>query len=183
MNLLKKQGAAWAITAVMIAASIGIGQAKAPANPGPDAIEQPLPDSGFVEIIPEEGSYFYVYDDAGVLSAEAEEELGQRNMQLYHDMDVLVAVVTCNYGGDLFDYAMDYAEDIGLGAYDFIVVLDISGDNYWLVQGAELVDSFTDQDCSDYAWEYMEDAFARGDYDDAALNLVSALSDWYYDNY
>ena len=66
---------------------------------------------------------------------------------------------------------------------DFIVVLDISGDNYWLVQGAGLVTMFTDQNCSDYAYDYLEADFADGDYGDAALRLTRALADWYADNY
>jgi len=63
------------------------------------------------------------------------------------------------------------------------VVLDIKGDNYWLVQGAGLQNLFTDDDCGDYAWNYMETDFARGDYGEALLSLVDALSDWYEDHY
>lgn len=175
MNFLKKQGVAWVITIVMIVAAIGIGQAKSrtfvvtpePGYNQPGAAEE----------------YFYVYDDAGVLSDSTEKKLGQRNLDIYTDMDVLIAVVTCNYGGDLFDYALDYAEDIGLGGFDFIVVLDISGENYWLVQGADLVDWFSDEQCGEYARKYMESDFARGDYDSAVLDLTEALEKWYYDNY
>lgn len=175
MSILKKQGVAWAITAVMIVAAvaIGLGRANAPTDdpvwdpPGPGA-------SGLM----------YVYDEANVLSSSTEKKLSERNRQLYDDMDVVIAVVTCNYGGDdLGGYAVDYADDIGLGGYDFIVVLDISGDNYWLVQGVDLIDWFSDDDCGDYAWDYMEDDFARGDYDSAVLSLTKALADWYYDNY
>ena len=78
---------------------------------------------------------------------------------------------------------MDYAQDIGLGSHDFIVVLDISGENYWLVQGSGLVGLFSDDDCQAYAWDYMEESFAQGDYDTALLNLTQALADWYTDHY
>lgn len=166
MNILKKQGVAWVLTIVMIAAAVGIGQAKARPG-GLDA-----------------GSAAYVYDDAGVLSASAEKKLTRRGEQLWDDLGVVIAVVTCNYGySDLYSYAMDYAGSIGLGGYDFIVVLDISGDNYWLVQGADLTEWFTDDDCGDYAWNYMEAYFARGDYDNAVLSLTEALENWYYDNF
>lgn len=178
MNILKKQGVAWVIAIVMIVAAVGIGRAKAPASNAPLTPEPGVSQPSAVE------EQFYVYDDANVLSASTEKKLTQRNQKIYQDMDVVIAVVTCNYGGaDLGSYAIDYAEYIGLGGYDFIVVLDISGENYWLVQGADLVDWFSDQDCSDYAYEYMERDFARGDYDDAVLSLTKALEEWYYDNY
>jgi hypothetical protein len=41
------------------------------------------------------------------------------------------------------------------------------------------VDRFTDDDCSTYAYSYMEQAFARGDYDSAVLSLTQALAQWY----
>lgn len=171
MNMLKKQGVAWIITVVLIAAAVGIGQAKAPVSRSPETVTSAY--------------YVYdVYDDADVLSNSTVITLSDRNQQLLNDLDVVIAVVTCNYGrDDLGSYAIDYADDIGLGGNDMIVVLDISGDNYWLVQGANLVSDFTDDDCSNYAWDYMEAYFARGDYDSAVLSLTEALADWYYDNY
>ena len=178
MKLLKKQGVAWIITLVMIVAAIGIGRAKAPTSKVPV-----MPDPGYDQPGAVEVESFYVFDDANVLSESTEKKLSERNMDIYTDMDVLIAVVTCNYGGDLFDYALDYAESIGLGGYDFIVVLDISGDNYWLVQGADLMDWFSDDQCGEYARTYMEKAFSRGDYDSAVLDLTKALEKWYYDNY
>ena len=51
------------------------------------------------------------------------------------------------------------------------------------MQGAGLVTMFTDQNCSDYAYDYLEADFADGDYGDAALRLTRALADWYADNY
>ena len=58
-----------------------------------------------------------------------------------------------------------------------------SGENYWLLQGNDIRRDFTDQDCSDYAYDYMEDYFARGMYDDAVLALTEALEIWYDDYY
>ncbi len=176
MNIFKKQGVAWVITIVMIVAAIGIGRAKAPdANggfPGHDQDHGPGTET------------FFVYDDANVLSAGVEKKLSDRNRDLYSSMDVVVACVTTNYGrDDLYDYALDYAADIGLDVYDFIVVLDISGDNYWLIQGSGLVDQFTDKDCDAYAYDCMEQDFVKGKYGDALLELTDALADWYDDHY
>lgn len=179
MNALKKQGVAWVIAIVMIVAAIGIGRAKAPVNKVP-VTQTPI----YSQEPAADEQLFYVYDDAGVLSSNTEEKLSERNVQLYQKLDVLIGVVTTNYGrDDLYDFALDYADRIGLGGNDFIVVLDISGQNYWLVQGANLVGIFTDDDCGDYAWHYMEADFAAGDYDGALLALTEALEDWYYEMY
>ena len=37
----------------------------------------------------------------------------------------------------------------------------------------------TNEDCTDYAYEYLEYDFARGMYGDAALELTQALERWY----
>ena len=47
------------------------------------------------------------------------------------------------------------------------------------IEGAGLVDLFTDDDCSDYAWEYLEDDFARGDYGDALLKAGKVTREEY----
>ena len=171
VNSFKKQGVAWALTALMVVAAIGIGYAKAPIN-------DPTPEPD----LPQGSATFpsYVRDDAGVLSDKTERALYERNLRLYGNYGVVIGVVTCNYGGeDLYDYALNRAENMDLRDSDFIVVLDIRGDNYWLVQGVDLVDDFTDDDCGRYARNYMEDAFAAGDYDRAVLDLTEMLELWY----
>lgn len=179
MNTLKKPAVAWSIVVVVIIIAVAIGLFK-----GRMASNTPAPGPGGPAAPGGGSDYTLVYDDADVLSASAERELGRINDDLIRSYNCAVAVVTCNYGGnDLYDYAMDYAEAIDLGGTDFIVVLDISGENYYLVQGADLVDWFSDQDCVDYAQKYMERDFARGDYGDAALNLSDALADWIAYNY
>lgn len=182
MNIFKKQGVAVLLTAVMVAAAVGIGRAKAPVSPvpgpGTSDIGQPITPGNTAPDVQT------VYDEAGVLSRSVENQIEDINSSLLNSYGVMVAVVTVNEDADdLGQFALDYAEEIGLGEYDFIVVLDISGDNYWLVQGAGLVTMFTDQNCSDYAYEYMETDFADGDYGDAALRLTQALADWYANNY
>lgn len=177
MNILKKQSTAWTITIVMVLLAIFIGIGKGSTTP-----VTPLPPESTVP--PAQSDYFYVYDDANVLSAGEKQELSERNRTLADKMEVVIACVTTNYGrDDLYTFALDYADRIGLMEYDFIVVLDISGENYWLVQGVGLMDLFSDDDCGDYAWNYMEDDFARGDYGDALLSLTKALSAWYEDHY
>lgn len=172
-GVFKKQGVAWGLTALMVVAAIGIGYAKAPTHN--HASEPDYPST----TIPPAASGSFVWDDAGVLSDRTQRELTERNQRLWQRYSATVAVVTCDNQRDLGSYAADCAESMGLGGYDFIVALDIDGENYWLVQGADLRRDFTDDDCSDYAYEYMERSFARGDYDDAVLALTKALEQWY----
>ena len=177
MNYLKKQSTAWILTIVMIVSAIFLGRAHAQSTPTPDPAPVPSASQSAEDA-------YYVYDDAGVLTSKEIKALSKRNQTLMDDMKVVIACVTANYGkSDLYDYAMDYASKLELQQYDFIVVLDISGDNYWLIQGSGLTDVFTDSDCSDYAETYMERDFAAGRYGDALLSLTQALSDWYYANY
>jgi len=183
-GFLKKQGVAWSVTILMIAAAMGIGNAKART-----AAPTPEPPPSSAPTVPPAASAAedsYVVDEAGVLSSSTVRKLDQRNQKLLEDMNTAIAAVTCNYGrDDLYDYALERAEEMDLGQYDFIVVLDISGENYWLVQGSGLYNEgwFSDEDCADYARKYMEKDFAKGDYDGAVLSLTEALEEWYYDNY
>ena len=173
VNLLKNTAVAWLITAAMVLAAVWIGQHKAATSPNGGAPHATPPLSA--------AQQWYVYDDAQVLSDREAELLREKNQLLDRQYDGVVACVTTNYGReDLYRFAMDYAEEIGLGQRDFIVVLDIAGDNYWLVQGSGLVGQFTDEDCEDYAWTYLEDDFAQGEYGSALLRLLDALDGWYH---
>lgn len=179
-NVFKRQGVAWVLTIVMVIAAIGIGYAKAPINspvPEPNLPSETIPPAASA------ASDSYVWDNARVLQDGTAAMLDLRNRRLWERHRATIGVVTCNYGGDdLYSYAMQCAEDMGLGGYDMIVVLDISGDNYWLLQGNDIRRDFTDSDCSDYAYDYMEQPFAKGDYDKAVLQLAAALESWYDGN-
>lgn len=173
-SVFRKQGVAWGLTVLMVFAAIGIGYAKAPIN-------NPAPSPDYpAETVPPAAAGSFVRDDANVLSERTVRTLDQRNQRLDERYGVVIGVVTFNYGrDDLGSFALKCAENMGLGGCDMIVVLDISGDNYWLLQGNDLRRDFTDQDCSNYAYDYMEDYFVRRMYDDAVLDLTEALEAWY----
>lgn len=177
-GVFKKQGVAWGLTVLMVFAAIGIGYAKAPVKPsanGPEPPQAPPPAA-----YPSDS---FVWDDANALSSRTEQELDRRNERLWNAHCVSIGVVTCDNERDLGDYALACAEKMGLGGYDFLVALDIAGENYWLVQGDDIRRVFTDDDCSDYAYDCMEKHFAAGDYDNAVLKLTKALEDWYGNYY
>lgn len=175
-GVFKKQGVAWGLTVLMIFAAIGIGYAKAPFN-------GPVPEPGYpTQTAPPPASGSFVWDDANALSARTVRELDQRNDRLWDRHNITVAVVTCDNQRELGEYAYRQAEKMGLGGYDMVVALDIRGDNYWLLLGSDVGRDFP-YDPSEYACEYMENAFVRRDYDGAVLELTKALEDWYGKQY
>lgn len=175
-GVFKKQGVAWGLTVLMIFAAIGIGYAKAPFN-------GPVPEPGYpTQTAPPPASGSFVWDDANALSDRTVRELDERNDRLWDRHNVTVAVVTCDNQRELGEYAYRQAEKMGLGGYDMVVALDIRGDNYWLLLGSDVGRDFP-YDPSEYAYEYMENAFVRRDYDGAVLELTKALEDWYGKQY
>ena len=179
MNFLKKQGVAWVITIVMILIGIGLGTPKSD-TPQPEPLPTVAPTSAPIT----QDAYYFVQDDAGILSNSEEKELGKLNEKLADSMGVVVACVTTRDGrADIYKLALEYGDQLGLEEYDFIVVVDMSSMQYILVQGAGLVDLFTDSDCEKYADRYLADGLDRGDYGGAFMELAEALADWYEDHY
>ncbi len=177
-NIFKLPAVAWMITGVMVVIAIGIGIEKTEGSHVPE----PAPTLG-PGLQQGPGSYpSYVRDDANALSAQTERELAERNERLWERHSVTVAVVTCNNQRDLGDYAYRQAVNMGLGGYDMVVALDVRGENYWLLLGDDVGVDFP-YDCSEYAYDYMEDFFARRMYDDAVLSLTEALEVWYGNYY
>ncbi len=181
-GVFKKQGVAWGLTVLMVFAAIGIGYAKAPVKPSANGPEPPQTNAP-AAYPSDSPSDSFVWDNANALSSRTEQELDRRNERLWNAHSVSIGVVTCDNERDLGDYALACAEKMGLGGYDFLVALDIAGENYWLVQGDDIRRVFTDDDCSDYAYDCMEKHFASGDYDNAVLKLTKALEDWYGNYY
>lgn len=173
-NIFKIPAVAWMITGVMVVVAIGIGIERTEGSPIPEPAPRPS------TAPPASGSF--VWDDANALSDRTVRELDQRNDRLWDRHNITVAVVTCDNQRELGEYAYRQAEKMGLGGYDMVVALDIRGDNYWLLLGNDVGRDFP-YDPSEYACEYMENAFVRRDYDDAVLELTKALEDWYGKQY
>ncbi|MGN0968026.1 MAG: TPM domain-containing protein, partial [Oscillospiraceae bacterium] len=92
---------------------------------------------------------------------------------------VAVATVPDAKGWDLGDFCLDLGDKWGLSGQDMILVLDIGGDNYWLVQGYDLVDSFSDDMAGQYARQFLENDFAANNYGAGVVKLFDALCAWY----
>lgn len=167
MNLLKKRGVAVAITALVILLMSLVGIWKAPADLPPVQTGQ------------------WVYDGADVLSPEQEAHITQVNTTLLSDYGAAVAVATMPNvkGWELNEFCGALGDEWGLNADSFILVLDIGGDNYWLVQGYDLLDLFTDDMATQYAWQFLENDFAAKNYGNGVVALVNALHGWYDGTY
>lgn len=172
MSIWNSRRTAITVTVVLVAAALLIGWFKATEN------GKKLPKLRNAD------REWYVVDGAGVLSSSTRRELQTLNMELYRDMDVVIAVVTSGRPlGDLYQYGLDAAREMELKENDFLVVLDMGAEHCHLLQGAGLVEVFTDQDCLNYVDRYMLDNLKDGDCDEAVLDLTWALSEWYYANY
>lgn len=163
MKLLKKRGVAVVITVAVILLMAFWGIRKAPAQLPPVQTGQ------------------WVYDGANVLSTEEEQYLSQGNAGLLSSRGAVVAVATVPdvKGWNLGEFCLDLGDQWGLSGRDMILVLDIGGDNYWLVQGYDLVDSFTDDMAGQYARQFLENDFAAKDYGAGTVKLFDALRAWY----
>jgi len=121
MKLFQKTWFAWLLTALMIVAAVGIGQAKGrqpePLSTGSTALDRSLSTQQFAD---------YIWDEAGVLSNKKEESicLYNANWAQRYDSIIAVAAVT-SVDGDIDEYAYDLGEEIELASADGILVIDV----------------------------------------------------------
>jgi len=163
MKILKNRGVAIALTVLMIVGSVFVGLGRAPAE----------------LVQPRGGSW--VADAADVLSPEVEAYLNTENNRMIEAFGAKFAIATVNStkGWELYDYAYELAERWNLSGMDMILVLDIGGDNYWMLQGYDLSNSFTDDMINSYVARYLEPGFAARDYDRGVTTLFDQVFKWY----
>ena len=181
MKALKKYPVAIILTLVMVAAAIGIGLWRAPATPVPSPNSQSSALDSTLSI----SSYRkWIADDASILSASAEQQLALYCAnwdQRYHSV---VSVVTVMTPPELLDdYAYERGYELGLGEGDAILVLSPASGECYLATGDDFATMLTDSMASDYLSTYLGQDFLDGRYDDAVLQLFSALNDLYYSTF
>ncbi|MCD7761526.1 MAG: TPM domain-containing protein [Clostridiales bacterium] len=159
LNALKKFPVAVAITALIVAGCIAYSLFLAP-----------------VAVIDVQTGN-WVQDDADVLSDATEETLRTYDQEFdsKYSSVVAVATVSSSRGWELEDYALELATNWDLTAYDVILVLDIGGQQVYMVDGGSL----TELDSTAATTETMASDFYAGDYDSAVLSLFSYMNDWY----
>ena len=163
MRFFKKYPVAVVIVILVIAGSAALGLWKAPA---------PM-------LSPAYGTW--VLDDANVLSESAEDAYQRAVDSLSEKYGVHIAAATVSSvkGWDIWDYNYELASRWSLATYDMILLLDIGGQNYSLIQSDALVDYIGDGALNAYLNQYLEPYFAKGDYESGVMSLFNALSGWY----
>ncbi len=142
--------------------------------------------------VPERPANKYVLDEAGVLSDKTEREIVKENNELFEECGAEVVVVAVDFlgGEDIRDYAYNLFNDWGIGSSQYnngiLLVLAIGEDNYYATSGYGLEDYFDGAKFRGLLDEYLEDDFAKGDYDQGVMKFFDEVVDEvedYYDDF
>ena len=181
MNFFRKQSVARAVMIAAIILGVLLGQARKPADTGE-------PSTAVV------GTYTYAMDHAGVLSDKTMEYIDAMNTSLFAQTGAQLLVVTVDNTGTMSteEYAWDLGNryQVGDEHLDNGIVLLLALENiaqnglvgdYWVVTG----DGLTGQDyeLNSILWNYMEEDFAKGNYDAGVYKTVKAYMDYLSDYY
>ena len=131
MKLFQKTSVAVALTVVMIAAAIGIGQVRgssAPAVPQAAGLDKSLSTSSYAT---------WISDEAEVLSEQEEQQICLYNANWDYRYNSLIAVLMVDSldGQDIESYAYDQGTQIGLGQGDALLVAAVDDELYYVATG------------------------------------------------
>jgi hypothetical protein len=177
MKFLQKTWFAWLLTALMIVAAVGIGQAKGrqpePLSTGSTALDRSLSTQQFAD---------YIWDEAGVLSNKNEESicLYNANWAQRYDSIIAVAAVT-SVDGDIDEYAYDLGEEIELASADGILVIDVSAKDAYLAVGPDY--PMTDSEITSFMNSGLYDYVQSGKTGEGIINLFGKINSFYVNNY
>lgn len=133
--------------------------------------------------VPQPSELFYVADYADVLSTETVDYIIAQNDALYSLTGAQVVVATVDFldGAEIEDYAYTMFNEWGIGSKEknngVLLLLVIGEENYWAVQGKGLEDSLSSGVLGDLLYDYLEEDFAKGDYDAGVRKTFAALMD------
>ena len=131
----------------------------------------------------------YVADYAGVLTADTEEYIIDKNQTLNGATGGAIEVVTVDFldGMAIDDYAYELFNAWGIGDAEagngLLLLLAIGEENYYAMPGEGIADSLPASTLDDYLWSYLEADFAAGDYDAGVRKVFDALYSWYESYY
>ncbi|MFR4334891.1 MAG: TPM domain-containing protein [Lawsonibacter sp.] len=176
MKLFQKTSVAVALTVVMIAAAIGIGQVRgssAPAVPQAAGLDKSLSTSSYAT---------WISDEAEVLSDQEERQICLYNANWVARYDSLIAVATVReVSGDIADYAYALGEQIQLGAADGILVVDTGTNNCYLAVGPDY--PMTDEQVTSHLDRYLYENAMAGQFGTGVLSLFDGINQFYVENY
>lgn len=179
MKLFQKTWVAVALTIVMIAAAIGIGQWRAQSA---DPVEETAQSTGLDSSLSTSAYAKWIDDQAGVLTDQQEEQIALFNANWVKRYDSLIAVATrTSIDGSIDDYAYDLGVQIELASADGILVINAATDDCYLAVGPDY--PMTDSQVSSYMDQYLyEDAMA-GSFGDGVVKLFTGINEYYVDQY
>ncbi len=179
MKFLQKTWVAWLLTAVMIAAAVGIGQSK-----GGRREPEPLPSGSAAldESLSTEDYADYVLDEAGVLTSKQERQISLYNANWARRYDSIIAVaVKESIPGSIDDFAYTLGAEISLSGSDAILVIDASTRDAYLAASPDY--PLTDSQISTYTNSALKPYIEDRKYGDGILSLFLELNQFYVDSY
>ncbi|WP_379152636.1 TPM domain-containing protein [Paenibacillus sp. sgz5001063] len=123
------------------------------------------------------GTTNFVGDNAGVFTQVTRDDLNQSGNRYQLTTHSGVYVVTVKNLGDksLEDYTYAKFASMGAGPDDVMLVLDVSGDNYYVLQGKGIDGILTNDIVSDILSAKLEPLFAQKNYAAGATATVNAF--------
>ncbi len=175
MKFLQKTWVAWLLTAVMIVAAVGIGQAK-----GGRREPEPLPSGSAAldDSLSTQSVQKFFWDDAGILSASTERQIALYNANWNFRYNSVVAVVTTDSAGDLEEFAWLQGVDMGLGEGDAILAISARDEDWFVAPGDDFSTILTNRVVSE-----LEDILSGDLSDQTVLKFYQALNEVYMDNF
>ena len=131
--------------------------------------------------IPDPAEVFYVLDTAGVISSETRNHIVSRNDALFAmtGAQIVVACVPSTEGMDIGDYSTQMFNKWGIGSAEknngVLILLSISDDNYWILQGKGLEDILSSGTLKQMVNADLEPHFAKKEYDAGARAMFDSV--------
>lgn len=122
----------------------------------------------------------YVLDSAGVISDATEQLIISENKSLFKESggEIVIAAVDFLGGQEIDDYVYDMFNSWGIGSKErnngILLVLAIGEDNYYAQAGYGIEDHFNGALMQELLDDFLEDDFAKGDYDAGVKKFFNA---------
>ena len=131
--------------------------------------------------IPSPSRYFYVYDEANVLSLTTEDHIITVNdsLSVQCGSQIVVACVNTTGNSDIADYAFKLFNKWEIGDKEkkngVLVLLAIDDGDYYALQGKGLENLLSSGTLKLLLDQYLEPSFSKGAYDEGVLSIFDEL--------
>jgi len=184
MKLFQKRWVAILLTAIMMVGGIAIGAQRGKTEPPTGPIDSSV--STELDTSLSTSKYTtWLWDEAEVLSSSTEKQicLYNANWDKRYNSLIAVAAVKSTDNLSIDEYSISLAEEIGIGDGDALLVLNIGGQDAYIVTGSEFSTMLTDSLATEYMDTYLYEDFMRGNYDNAVSYFYSAMNSLYINTF